>query len=89
MQGLIEFIAELVSRLGAKTPWFFRVVRALAIITALVTGLPAFLVANGVELPAAIQLVMSTAVSIASIVAAFIAQLTVTAPEKSKLKLKD
>jgi len=89
MNGLIQFVVELLTRFGAKTPWFFKVVRTVAIIAALITGLPAFLSGAGVELPGAIQSIMSTAVSVASLVAAFVAQLTVTSEEKKARALRD
>lgn len=88
MTNILTFFVEIVSRFAAKTPWFFKVVQVLAIVTAIVTGLPAFLTSVGIVLPEFLNSVMSTAVSISAIVAAFIAQLTVTSPEKIRLALR-
>jgi hypothetical protein len=84
-----DFFSELLLRLFGKTPWFFKVVQVLAVVTALVTGLPEFLESAGVDLPAAWDAVSSKVVSIASLVAAFIAQLPVTTDVKKKENLPD
>lgn len=84
-----NFFLELLVRLFADTPWFFRVVRIISIIASLLTGIPALLQGAGITLPGPIDAVASDVVAIAALVAAFIAQLTVTAPVKKREDLKD
>jgi len=84
-----NFLIELVKRFMADTPWFFRVVRTLGIVVALVTGLPGLLEGSGLDLPAAWDAIASKAVSIAAIVGSFIAQLTATSANKKELNFPD
>ena len=79
-----NFIAEMFTRMFGKTPWFFNVIKIIGVITALVTGLPEFLNDAGIILPDAWAAIGSKVVSIASLVATFIAQLTVTSEVKKK-----
>jgi hypothetical protein len=73
-----DFLVELVKRFLSNTPSFFKVVKVLAIITALVAGIPTLLESSGVILPNVIAALASKIVSISALVAAFIAQLTTT-----------
>lgn len=82
MEFLTNFFIELIKRFMAETPWFFRVIRTIGIVAAIITGIPALLEGAGVVLPDAIHAIASKVVSIAAIVSAFIAQLTAT--EKAK-----
>jgi hypothetical protein len=86
---MTDFISELLLRLFGKTPWFFKVVQVLAVLTALVTGLPAFLESAGIDLPGSWDVVSNKVVSIAALVGAFVAQLTVTTDVKKKENLPD
>ena len=72
-----KFIVELIARLFSSTPWFMRVVRNVAIVLAVITGLPAFLASSGIDLPDSIDVIASKVVGIASVISAFIAQLAV------------
>lgn len=73
-----DFLVQLVKRFLSSTPKFFKVVKVLAIVTALIAGVPALLQNSGIVLPEAIQAIASKVVSISALVAAFIAQLTTT-----------
>ena len=84
-----EFFTELLIRLFGDTPWFFKVIKIIGIVVAIITGIPVLLSNAGVELPEAINAIASQVVAIASILAAFIAQLTVTSDFKKKEGLKD
>lgn len=86
---MTDFIAELVKRLFSEKPWFFVWVQRIAAIVAIITGLPGFLEASGVTLPDAWNAISSQIVAVASVVAAFIAQLTVTTAVKEDKGLRD
>jgi hypothetical protein len=86
---MTDFIKELLIRLFGKTPWFFKVVQVLAILTALVTGLPSFLESAGLDLPDSWDVISSKVVSIAALVGAFVSQLTVTTEVKKRDHLPD
>ena len=86
---MTDFIAELVKRLFSEKPWFFVWVQRIAAIVAIITGLPQFLEASGITLPAAWASISSQIVSVAAVVAAFIAQLTVTTKVKEDEHLRD
>jgi hypothetical protein len=75
---IIAFIAETLKRLFAKSPKFFNIIKVIAIIVTLITGLPSLLESLGVVLPPSIAVLSSKVVSIASFVALIIAQLTVS-----------
>jgi hypothetical protein len=92
MDPISKFLIELVKRFSAETPWFFKVIRNLSIATALIAGLPQFLLFltnSGVELPDAVFVFSNKVVAVSSLVAAFIAQLTVTKKEKDELNIPD
>ena len=92
MEKVNRFLIEAIKRFSAETPWFFQVIRNLSIITTLVTGLPdllSFLTDSGVELPQFVFVFANKTIAISSIIAAIIAQLTVTAAEKKELGLVD
>lgn len=74
---ILLFFKELIIRLGAKSPKFFKVIQTIALVAGLVTGVPALLEYFDVVLPAALEVIANKAVSIASFVALFIASLTV------------
>jgi len=87
--NLITFVSELLLRFFGKTPSFFKWVQVIAVVMALLTGLPAFLEQSGVVLPGYIQAIASKIVSVAAVVAAIIAQLTVTTKVKEDEHLRD
>jgi hypothetical protein len=89
MDALLKFFAELSLRFFSKTPWFFKVVQLLSIAVALILGLPQLLADAGVTLPPHIEEITSEVVFYAGIIAAFIAQLTVTTEVKEALPYKD
>lgn len=92
MDPISKFLIELVKRFSAETPWFFKVIRNLSIATAVIAGLPqflSFLTIAGVELPEIVFVFSNKVISVSSLVAAFIAQLTVTAKEKEELNIPD
>lgn len=83
------FVVELLLRLVGDTPWFFKVIKIIGIVVAIITGIPVLLSNAGVELPEAINAIASQVVAIASIVASFVAQLTVTSSFKKKEHIND
>jgi hypothetical protein len=83
------FVVELLLRLVGDTPWFFKVIKIIGIVVAIITGIPVLLSNAGVELPDAINAIASQVVAIASIVASFVAQLTVTSSFKKKEHIND
>jgi hypothetical protein len=85
----MSFLAELVLRVFGKTPHFFKVVQVVSIIIAAVTGLPDFLNSIGLDLPESFDVIANKVISIAAIVAAFIAQLTVTTDTKKQEHIPD
>lgn len=85
----MNFLNELIIRLFSSKPWFFQVVQIISVATAVVTGLPEFLADSGIHLPEAWEAISSKAVSIAAMVAAFVAQLTTTSAVKKDANLKD
>lgn len=92
MDTVNKFLIEAIKRFSAETPWFFKVIRNISIITTLVTGLPdllSFLTDSGVEIPEFIYIFANKTISISSVVAAIIAQLTVTSAEKKDLGIVD
>ena len=82
----MNILIELLRRLISDTPKIFKSLRNLQIVLALITGLPYFLMENGVVLPEAIQAIASKVVFYASIVGSVIAQLTVTDPKSVQVK---
>lgn len=85
---MMNFLADLLKRLISPNSKFFSILQKIALVLSLITGLPAFLEAQGVVLPEAIATIASKVVSIASLVAAFIAQLTVSDTVKKTLNIK-
>ena len=85
----MNFFAELIIRLFGKTPKFFKIVRTLGLVLTVITGLPAFLAAQGIELPAPIDAIASQVVAIASALGALVSQLTMTSEEKQKEGVSD
>lgn len=92
MDQITKFLEEAFKRFTAETPWFFKVIRNLSIITAIIAGLPdliVFLTNSGVEIPEPILLFANKTVAISAVVAAFISQFTATTKDKQVLKIKD
>ena len=73
----IKFLAELVNRLFAKSPKFFRIIKVIAAILAIVTGLPGILESLGIHLPDTLAVLQNKVVSIAGLAAFFVSSLTV------------
>lgn len=84
MEFVVKFFTELLKRLMAETPWFFKVIRTIGIVAALITGVPALLESSGVVLPEALHILANKIVSIAAMVSVFVAQLTVTTEAKKE-----
>lgn len=79
----IEFFSELINRLFAKSPKFFKIFQIVSGLVALVAGLPALLDSLHVVLPAALSALESKVVGVAGVVALFISLLTVDRSEPS------
>jgi hypothetical protein len=86
---MTQFLSELLLRLFGDTPWFFKVVRIISIVLALITGLPTLIESSGIVLPDAISILSSQIISVAALLSAFIAQLTVTSEFKKREGFKD
>lgn len=84
-----DFIVELLVRVFSKTPWFFKVVQIISAVALVVSGLPQLLAQSGVNIPEAWTGTVAQIVSIASMVAIFLAQLTTTTKVKEVEKLRD
>lgn len=84
----MDFITELTLRLFGKTPVFFKIVAKVSMVAAFITILPTILTQIGLDLPDVWDTWILKAVSIASVVSAFIAKLTLTEPEKKRLKIE-
>lgn len=82
--NLGTFLNEIILRLFAKTPSFFRWVRNISLVLTVLIGLPAFLQESGIVLPEYLAAISNKVVGIATIVAAFIAQLTATPEAKEE-----
>lgn len=92
MELITKFLSEALKRFTAETPWFFKVIRNISIVTTLITGIPSlltFLTESGVTLPEIVFVLANKTVAISSIVAGFISQLTVTSGDKKYLGIKD
>ncbi len=91
----MNFLTELIKRFLSDTPWFFKIVRVLSFVVAIVTGIPEVIesVCQSMEvcitLPDAWSAISSKVISIAAVVSSFIAQLTVTTDQKKAKNLKD
>lgn len=82
---MTDFLVQLLRRFQAETPWFHKVVRAVSIVVAVIAAAPQFLDAAGLMelLPGSFVDILTKVVSIASIVAAFVAQLATTEQAKA------
>jgi hypothetical protein len=87
--GLTDFLLELLIRLFSDTPWFFKVIRIIGTVVAVITGLPLLLANAGVDLPDAVDAIANQVVSIAAIVGTIVAQMTATSEAKKSEHLKD
>ena len=87
--SIILFFAEMFKRLFAKSPLFFKIIQIVGVIVAVITGLPAFLESVHIVLPDAWSAIESKVISIAALVGAFVAALTVdrTTPGNNVLKV--
>lgn len=81
---ITKFLSDFVKRLFAESPVFFKILRWISVIVALITGLPSFLEQLGIKLPEQWDAVSSKVVAIAALVGAFVAQLTVTESAKAE-----
>lgn len=89
---LIEFVAQILIRFFSKTPWFWKVVQAIAGLVALALLIPQWVTAyneSGFELPDTWSETIQTIVGYTLIGQAFIAQLAVPAEVKKENNLKD
>lgn len=87
-----KFIAELVTRLFGKTPWFFKVIQIISAIIAVVMLGPDILKgieSGGLELPDTWSSFVAKAVGIAAAVSTVIAQLPVTTSVKEDKNIPD
>lgn len=84
----LTFLQQLIARLKAKSPKFFKIITTLAAIVAFITGIPFLLQTFGVTLPAAIAPFASKLIAIAAIVGGIIAKLTVDTPVATNSVLK-
>lgn len=85
---IAEFIGQIIKRFVAPSPTFFKVVKYVSVAIALITGLPAFLQENGIDLPEAIDVIASKVIMWAGVVAALVAQLTVDDQAKAERGIK-
>ena len=85
----MNFLIELIKRLGTQTPWFFTVLKTIAAITAIITGLPLLLANAGIDLPDSWDTLANKIVAVAATVAGIVAQLTTTTEDKKKEGIKD
>jgi len=76
----MDFLAQLIRRLLAQTPWFQTVVKVVMIITATVAAIPQFLDMAGLTtlIPGSVMDIVSKVVVVAALVGAFVAQLAVS-----------
>lgn len=75
---LLAFFVELFQRFGQKSPTFFKVFGWISAIVTALTGIPDFLSMFSITLPAPWNALSSKTAAIASLVAFFISNLTVT-----------
>ena len=85
----MNFLAELIARLLGETPAFFKTLQTITVVIAIITGLPTFLTQAGLDLPDAWDTIILKVISIASMVGAFISQLTLTAKGKEAKGIVD
>ena len=76
----MDFLAQLIRRFLAQTPWFQTVVKVVMIITATVAAIPQFLDMAGLTtlIPGSVMDIVSKVVVVAALVGAFVAQLAVS-----------
>jgi hypothetical protein len=76
----MDFLAQLIRRFLAQTPWFQKVVKVVMIITATVAAIPQFLDMAGLTtlIPGSVMDIVSKVVVVAALVGAFVAQLAVS-----------
>lgn len=76
----MDFLAQLIRRLLAQTPWFQTVVKVVMIITATVAAIPQFLDMAGLTtlIPGSVMDIVSKIVVVSALVGAFVAQLAVS-----------
>ena len=76
----MDFLAQLIRRFLAQTPWFQSVVKVVMIITATVAAIPQFLDMAGLTtlIPGSVMDIVSKVVVVAALVGAFVAQLAVS-----------
>ena len=76
----MDFLAQLIRRCLAQTPWFQKVVKVVMIITATVAAIPQFLDMAGLTtlIPGSVMDIVSKVVVVAALVGAFVAQLAVS-----------
>jgi hypothetical protein len=82
-----EFFNELLKRWSAEKPAFFKKLQNIAFITLFITGIPTLAMQYGLEL--AIPQWLTASLAMLSAASAFVAQFTVTAAEKVRLKLRE
>ncbi len=72
-----QFLKEIVVRLRAKSPVFFKILQYISLATTLIPGIPMFLTYVGVTLPDFLVAIQDKAIVIAGIVATFLTGLPV------------
>lgn len=80
----LDFLKELIVRLGKKNPKFFNIINTILTIVAVITGIPLLTAALGLDLPDAWEAIQSKAVVIASAVGIFLSNLPMDKPEEVK-----
>jgi hypothetical protein len=80
MNPILDFLKEIVIRLRAKSPLFFKILQWISAATALIAGLPVFIEYLGVDLPSWALVLESKTIAISAIISAFITGLPVDKP---------
>lgn len=82
----MDFLAQLIRRFLAQTPWFQKVLKVILIITATIAAIPQFLDMAGLAslIPGSVMDIVSKVVVVAALVGAFVAQLAVSDEAKEK-----
>lgn len=73
---LLDFLKELILRLGTKQPKFFKIIGIISMATALATGLPGLFDELHIHLPSWATILQNRIIGIAATTAFFIAKLT-------------
>lgn len=89
MNVILDFLTELFTRLGSKSPKFIRILQGILTAGTLVLGLPAFLQFLGVTMPLWAVLHFATLSKIATIVVTIITSLQVTVDKDALAKKAD